>query len=885
MSKKNKIPGLLYRKIDLHLHTPASNCFDDKKVSPEEIINKALSEKLEAIAVTDHNTGAWIDKIKEASKKRLVVFPGVEISATGGKKGIHIIGIFDPSKSTKDIENLLGDLGIKADKYGEKDAITNYSPDQVINKISLHEGIAILAHANSKQGVMGGMEGNQRTKIINNPNLIAVMATDFNNKDKKKQKKRVVDFLDGTHKEYRKLAVFQASDNPSDITDGKHSLEGIGSRYTHFKLDDISFEGLRQCFYDSSVRIKQKGKIEIDNLSKIISLEISQGFFESQIILFHSGLNSIVGGKGVGKSLIIEFLRFALDQFSMDKSILKDHNDKLEKRLESLGDVTVEFELKNGERYQAIRTYDGNENKIECVNLQTNELYEGNIPALFPILAYSQNEVIKIAEDEEAQLRLIDSFIDSEVFKVDIQRLSKELRKKDIQLAKSFKASSEVVDLKKELLTTEEQLKNIDKILKNKLFTQMKNSEDKKTMFEKYMSFHDDIVKLIDNNISDLNNEIVKPQISEKLSKDSKINKAKRLSEKSCGTVLNSLSSAKEKVIKRKEIICNDFNEWTPKFNEILEKYEAMLKEAGGDKKKLEEYRRKLVKYKNDVESNLSKYDIQLNKIDDVKADWNSLLDQLEEVYNDYYETRKLKFDDLSVKSKGKLKLELTHAANREKFKEELLILKKGSRIREADVKKVSQNLMPREFVNFVINEDINSFANITDIAEENAEKLIDMLNSKEELKDVLALSHNVYPEDIPSIEFRKEDMNYYPLVELSVGQKSTALLIIALSEGTRPIIIDQPEDSLDNPSVYEDIVSKLRSGKEKRQFILTTHNSSVGVASDSDNFIVIKGTAKQANIECFGAIDKPKVRSEVIEHLEGGSIPYKLKSKKYNIE
>ena len=89
----------------------------------------------------------------------------------------------------------------------------------------------------------------------------------------------------------------------------------------------------------------------------------------------------------------------------------------------------------------------------------------------------------------------------------------------------------------------------------------------------------------------------------------------------------------------------------------------------------------------------------------------------------------------------------------------------------------------------------------------------------------------------------------------------------------------------MDNPSVYEDVVSKLRTGKEKRQFILTTHNSSVGVASDSDRFIILKSTAVQGDIECFGAIDRPNVRSEIIQHLEGGPEPYKLKSKKYNIK
>ena len=877
MAKENEIIGLVYRKIDLHMHTPASKCFDNKEVSLEDIINKALSEGLDAIAITDHNTGECIDKIKEASKNKLVVFPGVEISATGGKEGIHIIGIFDQSKTTKDIENLLGDLGIKADKYGEEEAFTKQSPSEVIDKIDEHGGLPILAHANSSHGVLKDMKGNSRTDIIQNQRLIAVEATDFENMDKKKKKKRVIDLLDGNDPNYRqKLPVYQVSDS--------HSLDAIGSRYTYFKLDEISIGGLRQCFFDPDVRIKQKDEFEIKKFPKIIYIEASQGFLKNQKIEFHEGLNSIVGGKGVGKSLVVEFLRFAINQSSKDRSILEDHEHKLEKRLEPLGTVTVEFELESGERYQVMRTYDGINNKIECVNLGTNELYEGDLPALFPVLAYSQNEVIKIAEDEKAQLRLVDSFIDSTRYQKDIQRLSRELTKNDKELAKSIQASSDVASYKKEFNTINEQLKNIDRSLKDKLFDEMKKWEKKKTTIEKYISFHEDFIKKIDQMILDFGDGIIKPSMGKELSGDPQIKKAKRLSNESYDNIIIAIKEAKEKVIQNKQELSESFNKWIPKFEKKQRRYEDMLKDIGGDKSKLEGERRKLEKKKQEIEGELESYIKQLEKLDEIKKSRDSLLDQLEEVYCEYYKIRKQKFEDLTSQSNGKLKLKLTHAANLDKFNEELSALKKGSRIREADIKKVSQNLMPREFINLVIDNDIDSLADKAELAEENAKKLIDTLNSKEALEDVLAISHSVYPEDIPSIEFRKEDGGYHPLSELSVGQKCTALLIIALSEGTRPIIIDQPEDSLDNPSVYEDIVSKLRKGKEKRQFILTTHNSSVGVASDSDMFIILRSTAKQGYIECFGAIDRSKVRSEIIKHLEGGPNPYKLKSKKYNI-
>jgi ABC-type Na+ transport system ATPase subunit NatA len=98
------------------------------------------------------------------------------------------------------------------------------------------------------------------------------------------------------------------------------------------------------------------------------------------------------------------------------------------------------------------------------------------------------------------------------------------------------------------------------------------------------------------------------------------------------------------------------------------------------------------------------------------------------------------------------------------------------------------------------------------------------------------------------------------------------------------PVVIDQPEDALDVISVWEDIVKKLRRGKNSRQFILTTHNSSLAVGADSDQFIVLKAGANHGTVEETGAIDRADVKKEVIAHLEGGDEPYQLRAHKYNI-
>ena len=109
--------GLSFQKIDLHVHTPASYDFKDKTVTAEQIVQQAINTGLRGIAITDHNTGSFVDKVKEAAKGyRLAVFPGVEITCTGGEEGIHVLAILDVDKDQKHIESLLATLDIRPRK-------------------------------------------------------------------------------------------------------------------------------------------------------------------------------------------------------------------------------------------------------------------------------------------------------------------------------------------------------------------------------------------------------------------------------------------------------------------------------------------------------------------------------------------------------------------------------------------------------------------------------------------------------------------------------------------------------------------------------------------------------------------------------------------------
>lgn len=166
--------GLQWKMVDLHFHTPGSkDDYGDLSTSPEDVIRLAQEAGLDAIAVTDYNTGQWIDKLKTAAEgTELVVFPGVEVTAMGGERNAHILGIFDPSTGTEHVHDFLAQVEITQEKRGKANALATGDVNQVIDRIAERGGVPILAHCDSTSGVVQEMRGQGRISVVRNPNLL-----------------------------------------------------------------------------------------------------------------------------------------------------------------------------------------------------------------------------------------------------------------------------------------------------------------------------------------------------------------------------------------------------------------------------------------------------------------------------------------------------------------------------------------------------------------------------------------------------------------------------------------------------------------------------------------------------------------------------------------
>ena len=172
--------GAKWWKFDFHTHTRASDDVNEKKMTHESWLRAFMDEGIDCVAITDHNSGGWIDDLKRVLKdiesnppgwyKPLYLFPGVEI---GASDGVHILAIFGQDKDKGHIDRLLGAVDYR-DTEGKKSGLANKSTTEIINEITKLEGIPIPAHVDRPKGLLEQLTGSTLEQVLENKNIYAM---------------------------------------------------------------------------------------------------------------------------------------------------------------------------------------------------------------------------------------------------------------------------------------------------------------------------------------------------------------------------------------------------------------------------------------------------------------------------------------------------------------------------------------------------------------------------------------------------------------------------------------------------------------------------------------------------------------------------------------
>ncbi|GIK73670.1 MAG: hypothetical protein BroJett021_26580 [Chloroflexota bacterium] len=262
-------PQRRWYKVDLHLHTPASHDYEEPGVSYLDWLRKVVEQGLEIVAITDHNTVAGISAIRKEldwltqleaqgrltaqERERLqawreagnqvVVLPGFEFTATFG---FHILAIFPPETSVRELEHILLSMKVPASKLDIGSTETGATTDVLTAYRIIHEagGLVIAAHANSTHGVaMRNFPFGGQTKIAytQDLNLDALEVTDLDRPGRSTAR-----FFNGSKSEYpRRMHCLQGSDAHRLTMDPRNPKRlGIGDRATELLLDEPTFDAI-----------------------------------------------------------------------------------------------------------------------------------------------------------------------------------------------------------------------------------------------------------------------------------------------------------------------------------------------------------------------------------------------------------------------------------------------------------------------------------------------------------------------------------------------------------------------------------------------------------------------------------------------------------------
>jgi hypothetical protein len=412
----------------------------------------------------------------------------------------------------------------------------------------------------------------------------------------------------------------------------------------------------------------------------------------------------------------------------------------------------------------------------------------------------------------------------------------------------------------------------------------------------KAIRVNEDYINSLIDNFELQNNEFknfTPPEIEERLlSSSPAVKRITVLSALAHENSLQSYDTTLESLKKQLVIAKKEYLDWEVGFEPIKKSYEEVIRSDGGSLMSLHQSRKVLVESITASKQEALVHKRKSEQTSNISTKRMSVLEELEGSRNKYFKKRKDKCDFFTSNSGKSIKVTVQENEDTSAFENNLKSFKRGSYPKDEEIKLISQRISPREFVDSILRYEwserknprlLEPIVDKTELEKERVKILVEFLLNTYPYKDLLGIVYTSTPEDVPKIEYLVGS-DYKKLDELSVGQKATALLLIALSDGNFPVVIDQPEDSLDLKSIWEDVCGKIRSSKDQRQFIFTTHNSSVAVASDSDKFTILEAGATRSKVLHSGSLNHGEVAKEVIDYLEGGRGPYLKKRRKYNI-
>lgn len=852
-------------------HKPTS--FRTESEYNAAIISACRETGIEVIGVTDHyRVQDSKGLVQTARAAGLFAFSGFEAVT---KDGVHLLCLFDPDKDDA-LERFIGECGVHdtaaASPTGSLDS------GELLASSKKWGAACIAAHVAADGGLLTKLSGQSRVNAWRSPDLLAcALAGPVS--DAPENIRPILENKDGEHKRNRLVAVINASDvnGPEDLKKNSASC--------FIKMSDVSVEAFRQAFLDPDSRIRLNSDPQPEPHAEFLAVTWEGGFLDGTSVHFNGNLNVLVGGRGTGKSTMIESMRYALGIEPLGEEARKAHEGVVRYVLRSGTKISmlVRSHKPSARSYTIERSVPNppivKDESGEVLTLTPKDVMPG-------VEVFGQHEISELTKSAEKLTLLLARFVDHDPtlsgrkskLKLELERS----RRRIVDVLHEMKALDERLAALPGLEETQKRFKEagLEERLKEKslLIREERVFTNVGERLDPIRTFHEELLESLPLDAAFVSSKALEGLPNADILSD-------------IGNILGTLSTKLKAVADQLAKALADADRsvadtkarWEEKRKVIEEAYEKLLRELQKSKidgaefirlrKQIEELR-PLKDKKESLKRDLTAHEANRRKL---LAEWE---DAKASEYREIQSAAK----KVSRKLRDRVRVEVTMAGNREPL-EQLLREVGGNLSAALDRLRSADQLSLPDFAQRCREGKealMQRYGLPAGSAERIAQADIDLFMRIEELD--LPATTNIELNTAPD----GEPPTWQTLQALSTGQKATAVLLLLLLESESPLVVDQPEDDLDNRFITEGVVPIMRQEKRRRQFLFSTHNANIPVLGDAELILGLdasgegkEGHAKIAT-EHMGSIDSKPVRELVEEILEGGKDAFEMRRSKY---
>lgn len=881
--------------------------------TPREWLLEYMRAGLDCVAVTDHNTGMWVDQLKKALSeldhekpegyRPLVLFPGVELSI--GR--VHALVLLDPDKESSDVSAIIGAARFRGTPGQSNDACAE-DVTTIAEEVHKQGGLFIPAHSDRPGGFLTELSGNDLRPWLN---IQSIVGAEFN-------------AVSPTFTPIDGIATLPwtpilGSDSHHPVGQGNSATHYPGSHWSWIKMEKPGIEGLRLALIDGAMSVRRSvdegGASSPNTLPErmITSLKVNgtyvMGNGKPVHIGFSSWLNAFIGDRGTGKSSVVHFLRQALarnkeEDFGITDAKIDGRAWRTFKNFMSYrkgsdigalreGSTRIELQyLLNGALFKVISEGATNDHKVQAYSADGNWIpaRSQEVRDRFRATMISQGQLTDLIDnDREGLLRLVDDAVDKAGWNArwaeQLSRfyaLSARVRELSVQLAQAERLKAQQDDINRKLVQFE--TSNHAKVLRD-FQRQSRQSREVKAVFDRIEEIDDELSTLhqdgfvlgdIASEVFDTTDAAEQEVIGVMADLENAVTKAKNKLDEARSL----LRLAKETA--RKQLIISAWAQQTESAKKVhADLVERLRSEGVSDptqfsalvqqRQLVEQQMKRLLELSEELKQVLldrlfAQEDLKKLRKDLIALRCDFLWDVLEN--NDYVQMQLIPFGSDEKRQNEQIRNWLD--LGEDGFPGDVDV------IRSALYHDLSTDIDTRRdtFLNRLHNLKIEflqiiSGAEVARFSKHLRNRL--QRNDKPEYKDRI---ESWYPEDGITLKVngREQGMPEWRDVEtVSAGQRSAALLAFLLSYGDEPIILDQPEDDLDNKVVFELVVRGIRENKKKRQIIVITHDANIVVNGDAEAVHIMKYATGQCWLERTASLQNDDLRLRICNILEGG--------------